>query len=72
MSTTRSAPHAEPNERERPKAEPHTRSAAGILGPPPRLPAPGTSWDETVEEAAAAEYLAKQRHRSGEATDDDD
>ncbi len=72
MSTKPGAQHDERNERERPKAEPHTRSTAGILGPPPRLPAPGKTWDETVEEAAAAEYLAKQRHRSGEAADDDD
>ena len=37
-------------------------AAAGILGPPPRLPDPNMTWDEPVEEAAAAEYLAKERH----------
>lgn len=72
MSTKPGAQHDERDENERPTAEPHTRSIAGILGPPPRLPDPGKTWDELVEEAAAAEYLAKQRHRSGEATDDDD
>ena len=32
-------------------AAPHDRSLAGILGPPPRLPDPGKSWEEPVEEA---------------------
>jgi hypothetical protein len=72
MSTTRNAPHAEPNERERPNSEPHMRSVAGILGPPPRRPDPGWSWDDLVEEAAVAEYLADQRRAGGEASDDDD
>jgi hypothetical protein len=48
------------------------RSVAGILGRPPRRPDPGKSWDELVEEAAAAEYLAQERRSRGEATDDDD
>ena len=39
---------------------------AGILGPPPRLPDPAKDWDELVEEAAVAEYLAKERHEEGE------
>ena len=51
--------------------EPHMRSLAGILGPPPRLPDPSKSWDELVEEAAAAEYLAKERRARGEAVDDE-
>ena len=45
---------------------------AGILGPPPRLPDPNKSWDELVEEAAAAEYLAEERRARGEPVDDDD
>jgi hypothetical protein len=45
---------------------------AGVLGPPPRLPDPDKGWDELVEEAAAAEYLAKERRSSGEAGDDGD
>jgi hypothetical protein len=45
---------------------------AGILGPPPRLPDPDKGWDELVEEAAAAEYLAKERRSSGEAGNDED
>ena len=45
---------------------------AGILGPPPRLPDPNKGWDDLVEEAAAAEYLAKERHPKGEAVDEDD
>ena len=52
--------------------EPHMRSLAGVLGPPPRRPDPGKSWDELVEEAAAAEYLADQRRASGETDDDDE
>ncbi len=51
--------------------EPHMRSLAGILGPPPRRPDPTKSWDELVEEAAAAEYLADQRRARGEADDED-
>jgi hypothetical protein len=57
---------------ERPTAEPHTRSIAGILGPPPRRPDPNRSWDDLVEEAAVAEYFADQRRAWGEAGDDDD
>jgi hypothetical protein len=45
---------------------------AGILGPPPRLPDPNKGWDELVEEAAVAEYLAQERHPKGEVVDDDD
>jgi bifunctional DNA-binding transcriptional regulator/antitoxin component of YhaV-PrlF toxin-antitoxin module len=52
--------------------EPHMRSVAGILGPPPRLPDPDKSWDELVEEAAATEYLANERRARGEPVDDDD
>ncbi len=52
--------------------EPHMRSLAGILGPPPRLPDPSKSWDELVADAAAAEYLAKERRARGEPVDDDD
>jgi bifunctional DNA-binding transcriptional regulator/antitoxin component of YhaV-PrlF toxin-antitoxin module len=52
--------------------EPHMRSVAGVLGPPPRLPDPSKSWDELVEEAATAEYLAEQRRARGESVDDDD
>jgi bifunctional DNA-binding transcriptional regulator/antitoxin component of YhaV-PrlF toxin-antitoxin module len=51
--------------------EPHMRSLAGVLGPPPRRPDPGKSWDELVEEAAADEYLADQRRARGEADDDE-
>jgi bifunctional DNA-binding transcriptional regulator/antitoxin component of YhaV-PrlF toxin-antitoxin module len=51
--------------------EPHMRSLAGVLGPPPRQPDPGKSWDELVEEAAAAEYVADQRRARGEADDDE-
>lgn len=47
------------------------KTLAGILGPPPRLPDPNKGWDELVEEAAAAEYLAKERHPKGDAVDDD-
>jgi bifunctional DNA-binding transcriptional regulator/antitoxin component of YhaV-PrlF toxin-antitoxin module len=54
------------------RPEPHMRSLAGVLGPPPRRPDPGKSWDELVEEAAAAEYLADQRRARGEAGDDDE
>jgi hypothetical protein len=46
------------------------KTLAGILGPP-RLPDPDKSWDELVEEAAVAEYLAKERLSRGEADDDD-
>ena len=42
-----------------------------MLGPPPRLPDPDMSWDELVEEAAASEYLAKERQSRGEAANDD-
>jgi bifunctional DNA-binding transcriptional regulator/antitoxin component of YhaV-PrlF toxin-antitoxin module len=52
--------------------EPHMRSVAGVLGPPPRLPDPGKSWNELVEVAAAAEYVAEQRRARGEDADDDD
>ena len=52
--------------------QPHMRSVAGILGPPPRLPDPGRSWDDLVEEAAATEYLADERRARGEDIDDDD
>lgn len=52
--------------------EPHMRSVAGILGPPPRLPDPNRSWGELVEMAAAAEYLAEERRARGEPVDDDD
>jgi hypothetical protein len=72
MTTTRSAPHGEPDEPDRLEVEPHMRSVAGMLGPPPRRPDPGRSWDDLVEEAAVAEYLADQRRAKGEATDDDD
>jgi hypothetical protein len=48
------------------------RSVAGVLGPPPRRPDPGRSWDDLVEEAAAAEYLADQRRAGGEPSDDGD
>lgn len=51
--------------------EPHMRSLAGVLGPPPRRPDPAKSWDELVEEAAAAEYLADQRRARGEPDDDE-
>jgi bifunctional DNA-binding transcriptional regulator/antitoxin component of YhaV-PrlF toxin-antitoxin module len=51
--------------------EPHMRSVAGILGPPPRLPDPDKVWDELVEEAAATEYLAEERRARGEPVDDD-
>jgi bifunctional DNA-binding transcriptional regulator/antitoxin component of YhaV-PrlF toxin-antitoxin module len=51
--------------------QPHMRSVAGILGPPPRVPDPARSWDELVEEAAAAEYLAGERRAKGEPVDDD-
>ncbi len=51
--------------------EPHMRSVAGILGPPPRLPDANKSWDELVEEAAAAEYRAGERRASGEHVDGD-
>ncbi|HYN47529.1 MAG TPA: hypothetical protein VER83_01610 [Candidatus Nanopelagicales bacterium] len=47
------------------------KTLAGILGPPPRLPDPNKGWDELVEEAAADEYLAKERHPKGDAVDDD-
>jgi hypothetical protein len=50
----------------------HMRSLAGVLGPPPRLPDPGRSWDELVEEAAAAEHRAGERRARGEPVDDDD
>lgn len=46
-------------------------TSAGILGPPPRLPDPNKGWDELVEEAAAAEYLAEEGHPKGDAVDDD-
>jgi bifunctional DNA-binding transcriptional regulator/antitoxin component of YhaV-PrlF toxin-antitoxin module len=52
--------------------EPHMRSVAGILGPPPRLPDPNKSWDELVEEAAATEYRAAERRARGQPVDDDD
>lgn len=52
--------------------EPHMRSLAGILGPPPRLPDPNMSWDEMVAEAAAAAYAEKERQARGEPADDDD
>jgi len=52
--------------------EPHVRSAAGVLGPPPRLPDPSKTWDELVEEAAAAEYLANEQGSSDETTENDD
>ena len=52
--------------------QPHMRSIAGILGPPPRVPDPSKSWDELVEEAAATEYLAEERRARGEPFDDDD
>lgn len=45
---------------------------AGILGPPPRLPDPGKGWDELVEKAAAAEFLARQRRESDGSVDEDD
>ncbi len=45
---------------------------AGILGPPPRPPDPNKGWDELVEEAAAAEYLARQRRESDASVDEDD
>lgn len=51
--------------------EAHMRSVAGILGPPPRLPDPNKGWDELVEEAAATEYLARERRARGEPVDDD-
>lgn len=54
-----------------PRYEPHMRSLAGILGPPPRLPDPNKSWDELVAEAAAAAYLDKERRARGEPADDD-
>jgi bifunctional DNA-binding transcriptional regulator/antitoxin component of YhaV-PrlF toxin-antitoxin module len=52
--------------------QPHMRSIAGVLGPPPRLPDPNKSWDDLVEEAAAAEYLAEERRARGEPVDDRD
>ena len=45
---------------------------AGILGPPPRLPDPDKGWDELVEEAAAAEYMAKERRERDDSGDEDD
>ncbi len=50
--------------------EPHMRSVAGILGPPPRLPEPAKSWDDLVEEAAAAEYLAEHGPAPDRSADD--
>ena len=52
--------------------EPHMRSLAGILGPPPRLPDPNMSWDELVADAAAAAYAEKERQARGGPADDDD
>ena len=49
---------------------PHTRSVAGILGPPPRLPEQGKSWDEILEDAAAAEYASKEPSAIGDSNDD--
>jgi hypothetical protein len=45
-------PNGEP---ERLELEPHRRSVAGVLGPPPRRPDPGRSWDDLVGEAAVAD-----------------
>jgi bifunctional DNA-binding transcriptional regulator/antitoxin component of YhaV-PrlF toxin-antitoxin module len=53
------------------QAEPHLRSVAGILGPPPRLPDPAKSWEDLVEEATAAEYLDEQREARGPSVDAD-
>lgn len=72
MSTTPSAPRGEPVGPDHTPVEPHMRSVAGVLGPPPRRPDPGRSWDDLVEEAAAAEYLADQRRAGGEPSDDGD
>jgi AbrB family looped-hinge helix DNA binding protein len=55
-----------------PRYEPHMRSLAGILGPPPRLPDPNMSWDDMVADAAAAAYAEKERQARGEPADDDD
>jgi bifunctional DNA-binding transcriptional regulator/antitoxin component of YhaV-PrlF toxin-antitoxin module len=52
--------------------EPHMRSAAGILGPPPRLPDSSRSWDDLVEEAAVAEYQADERRARGEPVDEEE
>jgi len=46
--------------------EPHMRSLAGVLGPPPRLPEGDFEFDEAVEMGEAEEYLAKER-RAGDA-----
>jgi len=45
---------------------------AGILGRPPRLPDPDKGWDELVEEAAAPEYLARERRERDGSVDEDD
>jgi len=55
-----------------PRYEPHMRSVAGILGPPPRVPEGDFDFDEAVEMAAAEEYFAQERRARGEAVDDDD
>lgn len=52
--------------------EPHMRSLAGILGPPPRVPEGPYDFDEAVELGAADEWLRKERRARGEPVDDDD
>jgi hypothetical protein len=47
-------------------------TSAGILGPPPRLPDPDKGWDELVEEASAAERLARERRDRDESVDEED
>jgi bifunctional DNA-binding transcriptional regulator/antitoxin component of YhaV-PrlF toxin-antitoxin module len=51
--------------------EPHMRSLAGVLGPPPRLPDPNLDWDELVADAAAAAFLEKERRSRGVPVPDD-
>lgn len=55
-----------------PALEPHMRSVAGVLGPPPRMPEGDFDFDEAVALGAAEEYLAQQREAEVEAVDGDD
>lgn len=55
-----------------PRYEPHMRSVAGILGPPPRVPEGDYDFDEAVETGAAEEWLRKERRAGGEMVEDDD
>ncbi len=54
-----------------PRYEPHMRSLAGILGPPPRIPEGDYDFDEAVELGAAEEWLRKERRARGEAVEED-